>query len=134
MLTQIPNIKEKINCAAAYLTFGIWGLIWLLISRKNAYEQKDFVLFHCYQSLFIGMLFAFLPQGLAILFSLIIQIIAIIPSSTFITDQLHVIHGLVQTFVRYGGLGLIIYCVVYSMFGKYTNLPWVSQVINRMLR
>ena len=70
MSTQIPNIKEKIGAAVAYLTLGVWGLVWLLISRKHYFDQKDFVKFHCYQSLFLGMLYLFIPQGIAILFSL----------------------------------------------------------------
>ena len=78
MSTQIPNIKEKIGAALTYLTLGLWGLLWLLLSKVPAYSQKDFVRFHCYQSILIGLLFMFIPSGISILFTLISQIIGII--------------------------------------------------------
>lgn len=134
MPTQIPDIKEKIGATIAYLTLGIWGFIWLLISRRHYYDQKDFVRFHCFQSIFIGILYMFIPQGLAILFSLIIQIIAIIPGTSFITEPIHIIHGTIQSVIHYGSLVLIVYCVIFCLYGKYTNIPWLSQMINRMLR
>lgn len=134
MPSQIPEIKEKIGAMVAYLTLGIWGLIWLILSRRTYYDQKDFVRFHCFQSIFIGILYMFIPQGIAILFSLITQILALIPGTDFIVNGFHVIHGILQSIIHYGGLVLILYCVVFSLYGKFTNIPWISQLINRMLR
>ena len=134
MLTQIPDTKERIGATLAYMTFGIWGMIWLLISRTPAYFQKDFVKFHCYQSIFIGILYMFIPNGLSILFSLITQIIALIPGTDILLNDLNILHFGLQQLVHWGGLILIIYCVVFCIFGKYTNIPWISQLINRMLR
>ena len=134
MPTQIPDIKEKTGAITAYLTLGTWGFIWLLISRKHYYDQKDFVRFHCFQSILIGLLYVFLPQGLAILFSLLIQIFALIPGISFVTNSLHVLHSFLQALIHYGSLALIIYCVIFCVYGKYTNIPYISQIINRMLR
>lgn len=134
MFTHIPDIKEKIGAAIAYLTFGIWGLVWLLISRKTYYDQKDFVRFHCFQSIFIGILFMFIPQGLAIFFSLMTQLLAIVPRTGFIINSIHAIHGIFQSIFHYGSLVLILYCVIFCLYGRYTNIPWISQMINRMLR
>ena len=134
MSLQAPDTKEKISAAITYLTLGIWGLVWLLVSKKQYYDQKDFVRFHCMQSIFIGMLYMFIPQGVAILFSLIIQIIGFIPGSNIVTHWLHVIHGIGQSGTHYGLLILIVYCVVFCLYGKFTNIPWVSQLVNRMLR
>ena len=134
MSTQIPEIKEKLGTTVAYLTLGIWGFIWLLISQKNYYDQKTFIRFHCFQSIFIGILYMFVPQGLTILFSLVVQIIGLIPGTLFITNAIHVLHGILQSVIHYGSLVLIIYCVIFCLFGKYTNIPWISQMINRMLR
>ena len=134
MSSQIPDTKEKIGCAISYLTLGIWGLIWLLLSRTPAYSQKDFIRFHCFQSIFIGILYMFFPYGVSILFSLITQIINLIPGTSFISQALHVIHGSIQSLITLGGLAIVIYCVIFCLYGKYTNIPWVSQMINRMLR
>ena len=134
MTTQLPDIKEKIGAAITYLTLGIWGLIWLLISNRNYFDQKDFIRFHCYQSIFVGLIYMFIPQGFAILFSLIVQIIGLIPGTLFVTDGIHVVHGILQSVFHYGLLALIIYCVIFSLLGKYTNIPYVSQLVNRMLR
>ena len=134
MPTQIPDIKEKTGAVAAYLTLGIWGFIWLLISRKHYYDQKDFVRFHCFQSILIGMLYMFLPQGMSILFSLLIQMFALVPGMSFIVDSFHILHTFLQGFIHYSSLALIIYCVIFCIYGKYTNIPWISQIVNRMLR
>ena len=134
MPSQIPDIKEKTGAVAAYLTLGIWGLIWLLISRRTYFDQKDFVRFHCFQSIFIGILYMFIPQGLAILFSLIIQIVTLIPGTTFIIHMLQLLHNSLQSLISLAGLTLIVYCVIFCLYGKFTNIPWISQLINRMLR
>lgn len=134
MQSHLPDIKEKIGTAVAYLTLGIWGFVWLLISSRHFYDQKAFVRFHCYQSIFIGVLYMIIPQGFAILFSLIIQIINLIPGSSLITNPLHILHGILQTIVHYGGLILILYCIIFCFYGKFTNIPLISQMINRMLR
>ncbi len=134
MPIQTAEIKERLGTAAAYLTLGIWGFIWLLISQRDYYSQKTFIKFHCFQSIFIGILYMFVPQGIAILFSLITQIIGLIPGTAFITSPIHVIHGILQQVIHYGSLVLVIYCVIFCLLGKYTNIPLISQMINRMLR
>lgn len=134
MQSHLPDTKDKIGTAVAYLTLGIWGFVWLLISSRHYYDQKSFVRFHCYQSIFIGVLYMIIPQGFAILFSLIIQIINLIPGSSLITNPLHILHGILQTIVHYGGLILILYCIIFCFYGKFTNIPLISQMINRMLR
>lgn len=116
------------------MTFGIWGMIWLLISRTPAYFQKDFVKFHCYQSIFIGILYMFIPSGLSILFSLLTQILTLLPGTSIFLNGLNIFYFGLQQLIQWGGLILIMYCVVFCAFGKYTNIPWVSQLINRMLR
>lgn len=134
MFTQSPDVKDKIGTAAAYLTLGIWGFIWLLISRTSYYEQKAFIRFHCFQSIFIGVLYMFIPQGLAILFSLVIQFFGFIPSTSSIVSLLHTLHDILQTIIHYGFFVLILYCVIICFYGKYTNIPFISQMINRMMR
>lgn len=128
------DIKEKFGAALAYLTLGIWGLIWLLISRTPAYFQKDFIRFHCLQSIMIGIFYMFLPQGISIFFTLISQILSIIPGIMIVTDAIHFVHTVLQQIVHYGGLVLILYCVIFSLYGRYTNIPWVSQMVNKMMR
>ncbi len=134
MPTQIPTMKEKLGASAAYLTLGIWGFIWLLISRSHYYDQKDFIRFHCFQSIFIGILYSFVPEGISILFSLISQIIAFIPGTGFITAFLASVHSILQAGIRFISLSLVLYCVIFCLYGRYTNIPYVSQIINRMLR
>ena len=134
MPTQIPDIKEKIGSAITYMTLGIWGLIWLLMSRTPAYYQKDFVRFHCFQSIFIGILYMFLPQGVGILFTLIMQILSLLHTPLSVIQLLDSTLNALQHLLNVGLLMLIVYCVIFCLYGKYTNIPWISQMINRMLR
>ena len=134
MPTQIPDVKEKIGTAASYLSLGIIGFVWLLVSRRNYYDQKDFIRFHCFQSIFIGLLYSFIPEGIAILFSLISQILGFLPGTGFIVNFLHQVHSILQSGLRFTSLALILYCVIFCLYGRYTNIPYISQMINRMLR
>ena len=134
MPTQIPNVTEKIGAVLTYLTLGIWGLIWLLTSSRSYFDQKDFVRFHCYQSIFVGLLFMFIPQSFHVLFSLIIQILKLIPGISVVIYGIHTINLIVQAILLYGLIALIVYCAIFSLLGKYTNIPYVSQIVNRMLR
>ena len=134
MPTQIPDLKEKVGATLTYLTFGLWGIVWLLLSKIPAYSQKDFVRFHCYQSIFIGILYMFIPSGISILFTLISQIIGIVPGGSVIVQWISLIHSIFQQLFNYLGLALIVYCSVMGLIGKYTNIPWISQIVNRMLR
>ena len=133
MPIQTPDIKEKTGATFAYLTLGIWGFIWLLISRKHYYDQKDFVRFHCFQSIFIGILYMFIPQGIGILFARIMQILGLF-HLYFMVDILNSTLNILQYFTHIASLLLIIYCVIFCIYGKYTNIPWISQMVNRMLR
>ena len=134
MSTQTPDKKEKIGTVLCYLTFGIWGVIWLLISRIPSYYQKDFIRFHCFQSILIGMFYMFIPQGISILFSLLSQIVSFIPNTQIIIDGLSNLNYLLQKLIEWGGIFLITYCVVFCCLGKFTNIPWISRLVNRMLR
>ena len=111
MSNQTPDIKEKTGAVAAYLTLGIWGFIWLLISRRHYYDQKDFVRFHCFQSIFIGILYMFIPQGVEILFTLLMQI-ANLFHLYFLIDPLNLILSISKKIIHFGSLVLILYCVI----------------------
>jgi uncharacterized membrane protein len=134
MATQIPDIKEKIGMATSYLSLGIIGFIWLLVSKRHYYDQKDFIRFHCFQSIFIGLLFSFFPDAIGIIFSLISQILGFIPFLLPVVALLAKIHGTLQMVIKFGSLAMIVYCVIFCLYGKYTNIPYISQIINRMLR
>ena len=76
----------------------------------------------------------FLPQGVGILFTLIMQILSLLHTPLSVIQLLDSTLNALQHLLNVGLLMLIVYCVIFCLYGKYTNIPWISQMINRMLR
>lgn len=133
---RIPTIApgEKIISAASYLTAGIAGFIWIIISHLAGARLKIFLRFHIYQSIFLSILYYLFNIILNILVSIVVKIPIIgslVYSIYFYIFDFKLILGysIVDAFVFL----VLIYLVLTSLMGRYSNLPWVSKVIKDML-
>ena len=131
-----PNIApgEKIISAATYLTTGIVGFVWIIISQVSGSKIKPFLRFHIFQSIFLSILFYIGNLILNILVGIVVKIPLIgsmIYSIYFYIFDLKLIFGysIVDTFV----FAIIIYLVISSLTGKEGKLPWVSDIVKGML-
>lgn len=131
-----PNISpgEKIISAATYLTTGIIGFIWIIISHVSGSKIKPFLRFHIFQSIFLSILFYIFNLILHILVGIVVKIPligAMIYSAYFYIFDLKLIFGysIVDTFV----FAIIIYLVISSLTGKEGKLPWVSNIVKGMM-
>lgn len=139
-----PKIKDKLICSTLYsgILFGgsffeimTWvPIIWIVVASIRKSYLPDFIKYHCYQALLFNMIATFLPQLLKLLTSFIANIIDFIPAM----HQLAVsINSLTNQFiwVYFIFIKLVAaYAVVWTLRGRYTYIPPISQAVNLVLR
>lgn len=111
---------EKIMGALSYLTSGLAGLIYIIISRSS--YQSDFFRFHFLQSIVLGIISILLSYSIRA-FATIAPALAGIPG--------------VETALWVGSFafGLLpLYGLIFCLLGKYAEIPWLSDVVRNQMR
>lgn len=129
-----PLLIEKIIAALSYITFGFVGFFWLLLGIFTKNSLRPYLKYHIFQSIFISIAYFLLSQFLG----LIMNILSMIPlvnqlvlqltfylNAPFIFD-----FSVIQIFVY----SIIIYLVATCLQGKFSYLPWISEIINANVR
>lgn len=124
-----PLLMEKVIVAFSYLTMGFVGFLWLLMGIFTKSNLKSFMKYHIFQSIFLSIAY-FLASAFL---GLIMNILSIIPVvnqivlqvTFYLNAPIIVGFSLIQVLVYM----VILYLVVTSMQGKYSYLPWISEII-----
>jgi hypothetical protein len=129
---------EKIVAVLSYYTFGFAGLLYLIIALIKKQGLRPFLRYHVFMSIFISILIYIV--SIALIF--IINILGFIPFVRAILFSLTVMFQ--SELISFGIfhfslvtlliMGLLTYLSVGAVLGKYTYLPWVSEVINYNMR
>lgn len=131
MREDTPFMIERIVAAFTYLTMGMVGFIWLIIGLFTKARLKPFLQYHIFQSIFISLGFAILSifvGWLSNLLSFIPIINQIVAQITFWLNMPLVFdYSLIQSFIYL----LLIYLAITSFIGKYSYIPWVSDIIDQ---
>lgn len=126
-----PEPIERIIAPLSYITMGMVGFFWLIISLFTKARLKPFLQYHIFQSIFISLLFAVIAIFLgwvSNLLSLIPFISTLVAQITFLLNMPVLLgYSIIQLFVYL----LIIYLAVTSFFGQYSYVFWVSDIINQ---
>ena len=77
-LKNIPSMPERILSALAYLTFGFVGMLLIIVSAITKTSLKQFVKINVYQSILLGLVFAFV-QFTYNVFAAIFNLLGFIP-------------------------------------------------------
>jgi uncharacterized membrane protein len=126
------SLPEKIVSAAVYIPVGFFiGIIYILAKGPGC--DAPFFRFHFYQAVFLSILF-FVIQGtlgaLADFFTGFIRLLAPViggETAAFLAQN-----NFMMTMMFQIPLFLLcIYAGVMALMGKTTNIPWVSNLINR---
>jgi len=125
-----PYMIERIVAALSYYTMGMIGFIWLLLGLFTKAKLRPFMQYHIFQSIFISIAF--------VLFSMVVDflsnILSVIPFINRLVAQIifyfnvPFIAGfsITQIFIY----GLLTYLAVTSFMGKYSYVPYVSEIID----
>jgi len=128
------TVGDKIISALSYLTAGMIGFIWIMISQVSKKSLKPFVKYHAYQSIFISIIYYIF----SILIGIILAFLKIIPfvggfalAIVFYLAQWPVFFGFS---ILHSAMLLILFYLIYSaLIGKYAELPWVSDNVKNLV-
>lgn len=129
-----PLLIEKIIASLSYITFGFVGFFWLLLGIFTKNNLRPYLKYHIFQSIFISIAYFLLSAFLG----LIMNILSIIPLvnqlvlqfTFYLNAPLLLGFSLIQVVIYV----IIIYLVVTSFQGKYSYLPWISEIIKTNIK
>ncbi len=139
MSYKLASTKDKVICGLLYSAIFIpvmaWApIIWLIIINVRQMTVKDFIRYHCYQALLFNMIAFFLPSLLAAVINFIATFLSlfVIFDNTILLLQ-SLTNGLIPIYFWIIRLAAI-YALIWTIRGKYTDLPPISQAVNMLLR
>lgn len=129
-----PYMIERIVSALTYPTMGMVGFIWLILGLITHAKLRPFTQYHIFQSIFLSIAYVIV----SILLGVVSNILSVIPLINKLTAQIifwlnvPAIFGysLIQACIY----SVIIYLAVTAFMGKYSYLPWVSDIIKQNIR
>ncbi len=128
------NLFDRIICVFSYFTFGFAGLAWLIWCALTKKPFKHFMLYHIYQSIFLGIFLTIVSLFLNIIMNLVIAIPFV---GNFLNNIIIYLNTpFLGTFsiIQWGILIILIYLSYGTMGGRYTYLPLISDIINANFR
>lgn len=131
MREDTPYMIERIIAALTYLTMGMVGFIWLIAGLFTKARLKPFLQYHIFQSIFIALGFTVLSifiGWLSNLLSFIPIINRLVAQITFLLNMPLIFdYSLLQAVIY----AILIYLAVTAFIGKYSYIPWVSDIIDQ---
>ena len=131
MQKDTPYMIERIIAALTYLTMGMVGFLWLIIGLFTKARLKPFLQYHIFQSIFISLAFAVLSifvSWLSNILSFIPLINRLVAQITFLLNMPLIFdYSLLQSVIYI----FIIYLAVTAFIGRFSYIPWVSDIIDQ---
>lgn len=130
-MREEPEPIEKIISSLSYLTMGLVGFIWLIIGLFTQARLKPFLQYHIFQSIFISLGFTVISifiGWLSNILSIIPFINKIVAQVSFLLNMPFLFEYSILQIIIYG---FIIFLAVTSFMGKYSYIPWVSDIIDQ---
>ncbi len=131
MRQDSPFMIEKIVAAFTYLTMGMAGFIWLIIGLFTQAKLRPFLQYHIFQSIFISLAFVVLSmliRWISNILSFIPLINKLVAQITFLLNMPFIFdYSLIQLVIY----GFLIYLAVTAFMGKYSYIPWISEIIDQ---
>lgn len=131
MRNETPYLIERLIAALSYLTMGMVGFVWLIIGLFTSARLKPFLQYHIFQSIFISLGFAVL----SILVGWISNLLSVIPFINKVVAQINFLlnmplifdYSLLQTVIY----AFLAYLAITSFMGRFSYIPWVSDIIDQ---
>ncbi len=137
--SHTPDWREKIPCAffytGIYVPFVSWiPMIWVIASSIKNIHLKDYVRYHCYQAILFNMIAGFLPQLLRLLVSFIANLLSLLTifqnSANLLVQATDSLIAGYWIFIQL----VSVYALIWTLRGRFTYLPPISQAVNLLLR
>jgi uncharacterized membrane protein len=130
-MREFPSLIDRIIAPLSYLTMGMVGFIWLIIGLFTNAKLKPFLQFHIFQSIFISLGFTVLSLFIGFLSN----ILSFIPLINKLVAQIAFLLNM-PLLLGYSLIQIVIYAILLylagtSFVGKYSYIPWVSDIIDK---
>lgn len=125
-----PTTWERIVAGLCYLTFGLAGLIYMLLNKGTA--QSQLFRFHMYQAVFLSIIAVLFQWAMGPLLSIFFGILgATAPAAVppLMNGVGLVLDVLTKTFYL-----LLLYGAVWAFLGKFAEVPFISGVVRQNMR
>ncbi len=125
-----PCLIERIVASTSYATLGMVGFVWLIIVALTKGNLKSFLKYHIFQSFFLVMAYFLLTKFVGFL----VSILGIIPFINMLVFKLLFIFNAPMIFgfsiINFAVLSGMVYLILTSIQGKYSYVPWISNIID----
>lgn len=126
---ESPVLIEKIIASLSYFTFGVAGFLWLIVGVVTKNQLRPFLKYHIFQSIFLSLAYFLICAFLG----LIMNILSIIPFVNQLILQITFYFNapfiLGFSSIQLALYVVILYLIVTCSQGKYSYIPWVSEII-----
>ncbi len=129
MYSEESQIGDRIIASLSYLTGGLVGFVWLVIAFLTKKNLRGFLHYHVFQAIFLSILYYIVSA----LLGLVMQILSVLPFVGQISGRIFFMLNM-PLFYGFSLINTLIYAVIFylaltSLLGKYSYLPWVSNII-----
>lgn len=132
-LDDKASTTERIVAALCYLTMGLAGIIYIIISRSSS--QAPFFRFHFLQAIVLGilsLLFGWAASLMTGMTSMMLGFLdGLIPQAGgMIANGIGWFLGILLTAFSL----LPIYGLIWALMGKYAEIPFISDIVRQNMR
>lgn len=130
-MREMSSLVERIVASLSYITMGMAGFIWLIVSLFTNLRLKPFLQYHIFQSIFISLGFTVLSLFVGFLSN----ILSFIPLINKLAAQIAFLLNM-PMFFGYSLIQIVIYSILIylaltSFMGRYSYIPWISDIIGQ---
>jgi uncharacterized membrane protein len=125
-----PTAVERVIAGLCYVTFGMVGLIYLLVTGKQ--KQSFFMQFNFLQSILLGLLGLVLSYSVSAIANLLGGTVGLVNQGAA---------GLVMSPFALLGAGiqalsfiLMLYGAIWAFIGKEAEIPFISKLVRHQMR
>lgn len=128
-----PSGLERVVGGLCYATFGLAGLLYIIISGQRS--QSQFFRFHFLQSIvvgIIGLLLSWSSNVFIQLFGGLLSMISPMLGDNGPTVGFWVTQGI--SVILNAFYLLLVYGMIWAFIGKFAEIPFISDVVRRQMR
>ncbi|HEY9787218.1 MAG TPA: hypothetical protein V6D17_17645 [Candidatus Obscuribacterales bacterium] len=126
-----PDTIVRIVSALCYLTVGLAGIIYIIFQGKHS--QAMFFRFHFLQSIILGIIGLLLGWTIGIFVNISEGILGLFPGISNPGQIVGSIAFGMQMLLNLGSL-LMLYGLIFSLIGRYAEIPLISKLVRQQLR
>ncbi len=128
-----PSVLERVIAGICYLTAGLAGLLYIIISGRSG--QSSFFRFHFLQSILISIIGLLLSWAGGVLLTIFAKLLGMVDSAApGVGTQIAMWTAWTLDIVMKAGFLLLVYGMIFAFLGKYAEIPFISNLARQQMR